>query len=125
VSDSTTDSSHEERLAISLLVALVGTVLALIIQMASGVGVVAGARRLRVGVAAMGITPAKRIGIGLRVAAPALLGVAAGAALIAVTAPQLGYPVAASSGWVWLWPLLAQAGVCLVVGGLLMRLPRR
>jgi hypothetical protein len=124
-SDTTTDSSREQRLAISLLVALVGAALALIIQLASGVSVISGGRQMRTSIDSMGTSPAKRLEIALRVAGPALLGVAASGVLVTSVAPRVGHPVAASIGWAWSLPLLAQAVTSLALCGALLRAPRR
>lgn len=125
VSDTTTDTSLEEALAISLLAALVGAALALVIQLATCVAVVSGARQLRTAVAAIGVVRAQRMAISLRVIAPAVVSVVASGALVVAVAPRLGYPGDASMGWAWLLPLLAQAVVVAVLGVLLLRAPRR
>ena len=76
-------------------------------------------------VAAIGVAPARRAALAMRVIGPAALGIVASTVLVVTVAPRLGYLDPGSIGWAWSLPLLAQMIVVVVMGGVLLRAPRR
>jgi len=123
-SDTTSDSSQEQRLALSLLVALLGAALVLMVQSAASVAAISGSSRTRRALAAAGMPRASRVRITFRVVAPSVLSVVVAGVLVALVAPRVGYPVAASTGSPWLLPVLTQLAVLSASAWFLLRTPR-
>lgn len=124
-SDTTDGSEDDESAADTLVVAVVGAAVALMIQLTAGAALVSGGARVRSALAAVGVPGRRCWAVCARVAAPSLLAIVIGTASVLLVASRVGYAVPAHVGWVWALPLAVQAVGVVVVCGLLLRAPRR